>query len=88
MSWKAQLQLLNLSDLARDVDVSVPTAKSWLAILEASFQVFLLRPYQTNLTKRAVKTPKLYFPDTGLASYLTEWSTPETLGAGALASSF
>ena len=78
-------QLLNLSDLARDVDVSVPTAKSWLSILEASFQVFLLRPYHTNLTKRVVKTPKLYFLDTGLASYLTEWSTPETLGAGALA---
>ncbi len=78
-------QLLNLSDLARDVDVSLPTAKSWLSILEASFQVVLLRPYHTNLTKRAVKTPKLYFLDTGLASYLTEWSTPDTLGAGALA---
>jgi len=78
-------QLLNLSDLARDVDVSVPTAKSWLSILEASFQVALIRPYHTNLTKRLVKTPKLYFLDTGLASYLTEWSSPATLGAGALA---
>ena len=78
-------QLLNLSDLARDVDVSVPTAKSWLSILEGSFQVLLLRPYHTNLTKRIVKTPKLYFLDTGLASYLTEWSSPSTLSAGAFA---
>ena len=63
-------QLLNLSDLARDVDVSVPTAKSWLSILEASLQVVLLRPYHSNLTKRLVKAPKLYFLDTGLAAYL------------------
>ena len=78
-------QLLNLSELARDVDVSVATAKSWLSILEASFQVFLLRPYHSNVTKRLVKTPKLYFLDTGLCAYLTEWSTPETLAAGAMA---
>jgi len=78
-------QLVNLSDLARDVDVSVPTAKSWLSILEESFQVLLLRPYHTNLTKRLVKTPKLYFLDTGMASYLTRWSSPRTLAAGALA---
>jgi predicted AAA+ superfamily ATPase len=78
-------QLLNLSDLARDVDISVPTAKSWLSILEASFQVLLLRPYHSNLTKRLIKAPKLYFLDTGLAAYLTEWSSPETLGAGAMA---
>jgi predicted AAA+ superfamily ATPase len=78
-------QLLNLSDLARDVDVSVPTAKAWLSILEDSFQVLLLRPYFSNLTKRLVKTPKLYFLDTGLVSYLTEWSSPQTLGAGAMA---
>lgn len=78
-------QLLNLSDLARDVDVSHGTAKAWLSILEASFQIVLLRPYHSNLTQRLVKTPKLYFLDTGLASYLTEWSTPATLSAGAMA---
>lgn len=61
-------QLLNLSDLARDVDVSVPTAKSWLSVLVASCQVFLLQPYHTNVTKRLVKTPKLYFLDTGLCA--------------------
>jgi predicted AAA+ superfamily ATPase len=77
-------QLLNLSDLARDVDVSVPTAKSWLSVLVASCQVFILQPYHTSVTKRLVKTPKLYFLDTGLCSYLTGWSSPETLAAGAM----
>ena len=47
-------------------------------------QVFLLQPYHTNVTKRLVKAPKLYFLDTGLAAYLTEWSSPETLEAGAM----
>jgi predicted AAA+ superfamily ATPase len=78
-------QLLNYSDLARDVDVSVKTAQHWLSILVASFQVALLQPYHTNVTKRLVKTPKLYFLDTGLAAYLTEWASPETLAAGAMA---
>ncbi len=78
-------QLLNLADLARDVDISHGTAKAWLSILEASFQVLPLRPYHGNLTQRLVKAPKLYFLDTGLASYLTEWSTSETLSAGAMA---
>jgi len=77
-------QLLNTSDLARDVDVSVPTARSWLSILEASYQVFLLRPFHSNVTKRLVKTPKLYFLDTGLCAYLCEWTSPETLAAGAM----
>lgn len=77
-------QLLNLTDIARDTDVSVPTVKKWLSILQASFQIYLLQPYYTNLTKRAVKTAKLYFLDTGLCSYLTEWATPETLEAGAM----
>ena len=78
-------QLLNLSDLARDVDISVPTAKKWLSVLTASFQVFLLPPYHTNVTKRLVKTPKLYFLETGLAAHLTGWTTPETLASGAMA---
>jgi uncharacterized protein len=78
-------QLLNLSELARDTDVAVNTAKSWLSVLQASCQVFLLPPYHTNVTKRLVKAPKLYFLDTGLCAYLTEWSTPQTLEAGAMA---
>jgi predicted AAA+ superfamily ATPase len=77
-------QLLNLSELARDVDVSVPTAKRWLSVLEASFQVLLLRPFHSNVTKRLIKTPKLYFLDTGLCSYLTGWTTARTLADGAM----
>lgn len=77
-------QMLNLSELARDTDVAVNTAKSWLSILQASFQVFLLQPYYSNVTKRLVKSPKLYFLDTGLCAYLTDWTTPEALAAGAM----
>ncbi len=77
-------QLVNLSDMARDADVSPNTAKSWLSILQTSGIVYLLEPYHTNVTKRLVKTPKLHFLDTGLAAYLTEWTTPETLEAGAM----
>lgn len=77
-------QMLNLSELARDVDISVKTAKAWLSILIAGFQVVLVQPYHTNITKRLVKTPKLYFLDTGFCAYLTEWSSPETLALGAM----
>ncbi len=77
-------QLLNLSNLARDVDVSVPTAKSWLSVLVASYQVFLIQPYHSSLTKRLVKSPKLYFWDSGLCSYLTGWTSSEVLGSGAM----
>jgi predicted AAA+ superfamily ATPase len=77
-------QLLNLSELARDADISPNTAKSWLSILQASFQVYLLSPYHGNITKRLVKRPKLYFLDTGMCAYLAEWSSPETLEAGAM----
>ncbi len=77
-------QLLNIADMARDVGVAPNTAKHWLSILQASGLVWLLEPYHTNLSKRLVKTPKLYFLDTGLAAYLTEWSSPATLEAGAM----
>jgi len=77
-------QLLNYTDLARDADVSVNTARKWLSILEANFQVYLLQPYHTNLTKRLVKRPKLYFLDTGTCAYLSEWTSPETLEAVAV----
>ena len=77
-------QILNAADMARDVDVAPNTAKNWLSILKASGIVYLLEPYHSNLTKRLVKSPKLYFLDTGLAAYLTEWSSPETLEAGAM----
>lgn len=81
-------QLLNLSSLARDVGVSQPTAERWLSILVASNLVYLLQPYSNNITKRAIKTPKLYFLDTGLAAYLTKWNTPDVLKNGAMAGAF
>jgi predicted AAA+ superfamily ATPase len=77
-------QMLNLAQFARDADVAVNTAKTWLSVLQASDIVYLLEPYHANLNKRLVKTPKLYFLDTGLCAYLTEWSSPETLEAGAM----
>jgi len=77
-------QLLNLADLCRDADISPPTGKIWLSILVSSGIIHLLEPFHSNLSKRLAKTPKLYMLDTGLAAYLTEWSTPETLEAGAM----
>lgn len=77
--------MLNLSDLARDSDISVNTAKEWLSMLEASRQIFLLRPYYKNITKRLIKAPKMYFLDTGLASYLTGWRDPVITAKGAFA---
>lgn len=81
-------QLLNIASLARDVGISPPTAERWLSILVASNVVYLLHPYSNNITKRAVKTPKLYFLDTGLATYLTKWNTPDVLKNGAMAGAF
>ena len=72
-------QLLNLSDLARDIGVSVPTAKRWLSVLEAGYQVFLLYPFYQNLGKRLVKSPKMFFNDTALASYLLGLHDQEAL---------
>ena len=77
-------QLLNYSNIARDVDINHKTAKSWLSVLEASGLVYLLQPYYRNVTKRIVKTPKVYFLDTGLCSYLTQWPSSESLEAGAM----
>ncbi len=76
--------LLNLSDVARDVGIAQPTAKAWLSILEASGLVYLLRPYKTNICSRIVKTPKVYFMDTGLCCYLTGWASAETACDGAM----
>ena len=76
-------QLLNYADLARDVGIDQKTAKAWLSVVETSGLIYLLQPYHNNVTNRLVKTPKLYFLDTGLCRYLTQWSTPETLESGA-----
>jgi hypothetical protein len=77
-------QLLNYTQLANEVDIDTKTAKAWLSVLEASGLVYLLQPYHRNLTKRMIKSPKLYFLDTGLAAYLTKWSSPESLEAGSM----
>ena len=77
-------QLLNLTDIARDTDISPNTAKHWLSILQTSGIIYLLVPFHHNLTKRLIKAPKLYYIDTGLCSYLTQWSDHKTLEAGAM----
>jgi predicted AAA+ superfamily ATPase len=76
--------LLNYADLARDADIDVRTAKTWLSTLECSGLVKLLYPYYANVTKRLIKTPKLYFMDTGLCAFLGSFDTPESLEAGSL----
>jgi hypothetical protein len=77
-------QLLNLTDVARDLGVAVNTAKAWLSVLEATFQVIVLRPYHANIGKRLVKTPKVYFTDTGMLCYLAGLKDPDHASAGPL----
>jgi predicted AAA+ superfamily ATPase len=72
-------QTLNLSEIGRDVGISTTTSKQWLSVLQASNQVFLLEPYYRSLGKRIVKTPKLYFTDTGLVAYLMGFTSPDAL---------
>jgi len=63
-------QILNLSEISRDVGVSVPTIKKWISILEASYQIYLLHPHFRNFGKRIIKSPKIYFLDPAIASFL------------------
>ncbi len=78
-------QQLNYANIASELDVSEVTVKEWISILEKSGVVYILKPYKASVLNRAVKTPKLYFRDTGLCCYLTRWLTPETLKNGAMA---
>ena len=80
-------ELLNAASLARDVGVDGKTVKRWLSILQASNIIYLLQPFSLNINKRVIKTPKVYFTDTGLVCYLCRWLTPETLANGAMAGS-
>jgi predicted AAA+ superfamily ATPase len=75
-------QLLDLSSMARDLGIAVNTVKAWLSVLEATYQVIILRPYFTNVGKRLVKTPKVYFTDTGTLCYLTGLKDPEHAASG------
>ena len=77
-------QMLNVAEIAQDVDINQKQAKDWLQILETLGIIFYLHPYSNNLLKRLVKTPKLYFYDTGLVCHLTRWSSPEVLENGAM----
>ncbi|MEK6607355.1 MAG: ATP-binding protein [Myxococcota bacterium] len=77
-------QLLNLSDLSRDLGIAVNTAKAWLSVLEATYQVIVLRPYFANIGKRLVKMPKVYFTDVGTLCYLVGLRDPEHAAAGPL----
>lgn len=81
-------QMLQYSDLARDIGISQPTAKKWLSLLVTSGIVTLVEPWYSNMLTRMIKAPKLYFLDTGLAAYLTRWTSPEALEAGASSGAF
>ena len=78
-------QVLNYKSISAEVGVSEVTVKEWISILEKSGLVYILKPYTPSVLSRAIKSPKLYFRDTGLACYLTRWLTPETLKNGAMA---
>ena len=77
-------QLLNYNALAEDSDIDIHTSKAWISILETLGIIFLLHPYSNNVLKRTIKTPKVYFYDTGLVCYLTRWSSPEVAESGAM----
>lgn len=79
---------VNYATLAESADISQPTAKEWLRILEGLHIVYLLQPYSNNALKRLSKTPKLYFCDTGLCAYLSMWLTPDVLRQGAASGHF
>lgn len=78
-------EMLNYTNIASEVGVSEPTVKSWISILERTGIVFLLQPYSASSLSRAIKTPKIYFRDTGLACYLTRWLTADALKCSAVA---
>ena len=77
-------QILNMSHYAKDIGVDVKTIKSWISILEASYIIFLLPPFYENFGKRVVKSPKIYFYDTGLVSYMTGIQNQELFENGPL----
>ncbi len=79
---------LKYNEIANAIGISAPTAKEWVTILERSGIIFILRPYYNNITNRLVKTPKMYFMDTGLAAYLCRWPNAEILENGAMDGAF
>ncbi len=80
--------MLDYSSISKDIGVSVETIRNWISVLEKTDIIYLLEPYYNSHLTRAIKTPKVYFRDTGLAAYLTSWLTPETLENGAMNGAF
>ena len=78
-------EMLNYANIASDVGVSEPTIKNWISILERTGIIYILQPYTASALTRAIKTPKIYFRDTGLACYLTRWLTADALKNSAVA---
>jgi len=81
-------QMLNYRELSKEVGVSEPTIKNWIHVLEATGLIVLLPPFFNNISKRVLKTPKVYFLDTGLCTYLGRWLSPEVLENGAMSGAF
>jgi uncharacterized protein len=81
-------QVLQYADLAWDTGISQPTAKKWLSLLVTSGIVTIIEPWYSNTLTRMIKAPKFYFLDTGLAAYLTRWTSPAALEAGAMSGPF
>lgn len=81
-------KLINYAELAKAAEISAPTAKQWVKLLEAVGIIYLLQPFIPAGAKYVVKAPKLYFFDTGLAAYLTSWNNPEALEMGAMSNQF
>ncbi|OPL08321.1 MAG: ATPase [delta proteobacterium ML8_F1] len=81
-------QMVNYSELAKDVGISSPTAKSWLSLLVSSGIIVLVEPYFNNALKRIIKAPNMYFMDTGLCAYLTRWTSSESLEVSAMSGAF
>lgn len=81
-------QIINYKDISKDIGISEITIKKWLSILKTTGIIYLLYPYSSNIEKRVIKTPKLYFTDTGLAAYLTKWRDEKILETGAMSGPF
>ena len=81
-------QVLNISNIANEIGKDNKTVSNWISILQASGIIYLLEPYSSNSLKRVIRSPKLYFRDTGLAAYLLRWQTPEVLALGAMNGAF
>lgn len=80
--------VININEIAKECGVAFNTAKKWLAILQASGIVYLLKPWFRNIPKRVIKSPKLYLTDSGLMSYILKYQSADTLQTGPLSGSF